>query len=144
LPKKTSLEELEKGVVEPYDGDSASLSPETKAERISVDFLEIGDIICVPHGATPPADGTITQGEKSVFDESSLTGESRLVTKESGDKVYVGTINKGRMAHVRVDSIAGGTMYVSLRFYWESSLIGMKAGRHNQSSTRGTNSSGTY
>ena len=72
--------------------------------------MEIGDIICVPHGTTPPADGTITQGEKSVFDESSLTGESRLVTKESGDKVYVGTINKGRMAHVRVDSIAGSTM----------------------------------
>lgn len=75
-----------------------------------MDFLEIGDIICVPHGASPPADGTITQGEKSVFDESSLTGESQLVTKELGDKVYVGTINKGRMLHMRVASIPGSTM----------------------------------
>lgn len=70
----------------------------------------MGDIVCIPHGATPPADGTITQGQTSVFDESSLTGESQFVTKGPGDEVYVGTINKGRMVHMKVDSTAGGTM----------------------------------
>ena len=49
-----------------------------------------------------------------AFDESSLTGESKLVKKESGDKVYVGTINKGSVVDVRVDTIGGETMYVVL------------------------------
>lgn len=107
VPKKSSLEELENGIV---DGHGTSLFPETRAETVSVEFLEMGDIVCIPHGATPPADGTIMQGETSVFDESSLTGESRFVTKGPGDEVYVGTINKGRMVHMRVNSVAGGTM----------------------------------
>nr|AWF79126.1 Cu-transporting P1B-1 ATPase [Amanita strobiliformis] len=109
-PREISFEELEKGADGPPGCHSAGLSPGTKTERVPADFLEIGDITCVPHGATPPADGTIVPGEKSLFDESSLTGESRLVTRESGDKVHVGTINKGRMVHVRVDTIGGKTM----------------------------------
>ncbi|KAK2466196.1 hypothetical protein APHAL10511_001838 [Amanita phalloides] len=109
-PKQTSLENLEKGIDQFNEGHNANLSQETKVEKVSADFLEIGDITCVPYGATPPADGIILQGEESLFDESSLTGESRLVAKGSGDKVYVGTINKGRMVHVRVDSVGGKTM----------------------------------
>ncbi|KAK2461071.1 hypothetical protein APHAL10511_006918 [Amanita phalloides] len=109
-PSQTSFETLEKGINKFNESHDGSLSQETKVEKVSIDFLEIGDITCVPHGATPPTDGTILQGEESLFDESSLTGESRLVVKGSGDKVYVGTINKGRMVHMRVDSIGGRTM----------------------------------
>ena len=109
-PRETSLDELEKGIDETLEDEKASLSPRTKIEKVPVDFLEIGDTVCIPHGATPPTDGTIVLGERSTFDESSLTGESQLVFKESGSNVFVGTINKGRMVHMKVEAIGGRTM----------------------------------
>ena len=90
--------------------------PGTKIRKVPVDLLEIGDVICVPYGATPSADGTLVDGETSMFDESSLTGESRLVSKQSGDKVYIGTINKSRTVHVKVDATGERTMYVNKRY----------------------------
>ncbi|KAJ7276355.1 HAD-like domain-containing protein [Mycena haematopus] len=64
-------------------------------------------------GSTPPADGTIVgPSEKSTFtfDESMLTGESMPVVKQLGDKVFLGSINRGQSVHIRVDTIGGGTM----------------------------------
>ncbi len=82
-------------------------------EKISADLLDIGDVVRVPHGATPPADGVLvllpTRSE-AAFDESSLTGEAKLIKKQTGDRVFLGTINKGNMVHVRIDSIGGKTM----------------------------------
>lgn len=90
--------------------ESHPASPGIRVQTISVDLLEIGDVVRIRHGASPPADGTIVNGTGVAFDESSLTGESKLVKKESGDKVYVGTINKGSVVDVRVDTIGGETM----------------------------------
>lgn len=81
-----------------------------KVEKIDSSLLEVGDIVRIQSGATPPADGTIVFGTDSAFDESSLTGESRLVKKTLGDKVFLGTINKGKMVDVRVDACGGTTM----------------------------------
>lgn len=99
--------DLEKG-----GSDEAFISalPGSTTERIPVDLLEVGDIVVVPSGSTPPADGTIIEGEQSAFDESSLTGESRLIKKKGGNQVFLGTINKGQMVHIKVDAIGGGTM----------------------------------
>lgn len=80
-----------------------------KTRKIETDLLEVGDVISVVRGASPPADGTIVSGQ-SQFDESSLTGESRLVTKVEGDSVFAGTINQGQVVNVRVDSIGGDSM----------------------------------
>ena len=109
-PNAKSMETLEGGAESQDNIYSVSMLPGSKVKRVSVDLLEIGDVICVPSGATPSADGTLIKGESSMFNESSLTGESRLVSKQSGDKVYVGAINKGRMVHVKVDAIGEGTM----------------------------------
>lgn len=109
-PGKTSVEKLEQGFKELEEENSSSMLPGKKIRKVPVDLLEIGDVICVPYGATPSADGTLIDGEKTIFDESSLTGESRLVPKQSGDEVNVGTINKGRMVHVKVDAIGESTM----------------------------------
>jgi Cu+-exporting ATPase len=89
------------------DDDDPSIS---KVEKIPADVLEVGDIVRIPPGATPPADGTIVSSEATNFDESSLTGESRNVMKTTGDHVFVGTINKSRMVDMRVDAIEGETM----------------------------------
>lgn len=80
-----------------------------KTRKIPTDLLEVGDVITVVRGSSPPADGTIISG-KSQFDESSLTGESRLVPKFEGDSVFTGTINQGQVINVRVDAIGGDSM----------------------------------
>ena len=79
-------------------------------KTIDSSLLEIGDIVRIANGSTPPADGTIISGQSCAFDESSLTGESRLVKKSVGDKVFLGTINKSGMVDVRVDAHSGTTM----------------------------------
>ncbi|KIL55065.1 hypothetical protein M378DRAFT_188688 [Amanita muscaria Koide BX008] len=107
---ETSMKKLEEGSGESREENSTGMLPGTKIRKVPVDLLEIGDVICVPYGATPSADGTLVDGETSMFDESSLTGESRLVSKQSGDKVYIGTINKSRTVHVKVDATGERTM----------------------------------
>ncbi|KAF2727591.1 heavy metal translocatin, partial [Polyplosphaeria fusca] len=77
--------------------------------QIQIDLLEIGDIVRVPHGASPPFDGTIIDGTSS-FDESSLTGESRPVKKQVDDTVFSGTINKGKPIKVKITSLSGTSM----------------------------------
>lgn len=78
--------------------------------RVGVDLLEVGDIVRVQNGATPPADGVVVPGQDTAFDESSLTGESKLIKKQAGDQVFVGTINKSKPVDVRISAIGGGTM----------------------------------
>jgi cation transport ATPase len=101
---------------DPEKGDShlenavVSTNPGFKVEKIDASLLEVGDIVRIQSGATPPSDATIVSGSGIVFDESSLTGESRLIKKNIGDKVFLGTINKGGMVDARVDAIGGATM----------------------------------
>ncbi|KAH7305328.1 hypothetical protein B0I35DRAFT_444338 [Stachybotrys elegans] len=76
---------------------------------IEADLLDWGDTVRVAHGASPPADGTIVQGQ-STFDESSLTGESQPLKKKVGDQVFSGTINKAGPVVVQINSVAGKSM----------------------------------
>ncbi|KAN0120218.1 putative copper-transporting ATPase 3 [Hyaloscypha variabilis] len=78
-------------------------------QRVNVDLLEFGDIVKVLHGGSPPCDGTVIQG-KTKFDESSLTGESRLVKKVIGDQVYSGTVNKDAPVSIEITGVAGSSM----------------------------------
>jgi P-type Cu+ transporter len=87
---------------------SAGISQHTK--KIPVDQLELGDVIRVVTGSSPPADGHVVPGERGSFDESSLTGESKPVHKVPGDKVYLGTINQGPAIHIVIDLIEGDTL----------------------------------
>jgi Cu+-exporting ATPase len=85
--------------------------PGSRVQKISADFLEIGDIVRVPSGSTPPMDGTVASGQ-SLFDESSVTGESKPIKKCPGDRVFLGTINVGQAIDVRIDVAEGQTMLV--------------------------------
>ena len=89
--------------------------PGSRVQKICADFLEIGDIVRVPSGSTPPMDGTIASGQ-SLFDESSVTGESKPIKKCPGDRVFLGTINVGRVIDVRMDVAEGRTMLVHSSF----------------------------
>lgn len=86
-------------LVDPAIGDS----------KIQTDLIEVGDTVRVHHGTSPPFDGDIVEGNSS-FDESSLTGESRLVKKTIDDSIYSGTINKGASIKMKVTTISGTSM----------------------------------
>lgn len=77
--------------------------------RVETDFLEIGDVVIVPQGSSPPADGQVVTG-RTKFDESSLTGESRPVAKASGDRVYSGTVNVGEPIEISITDLGGTSM----------------------------------
>ncbi len=59
---------------------------------IPLDQINVGDIIEVKNGEKASVDGEVISGI-TLFDESSLTGESIPVDKIIGDKIFSGTIN---------------------------------------------------
>jgi len=61
--------------------------------ELSVDSVQIDDIVIVRPGEKLPVDGIVIEGNSSV-DESMITGEAIPVEKKVGDKVIGGTINK--------------------------------------------------
>ncbi|MGH4139916.1 heavy metal translocating P-type ATPase [Clostridium sp.] len=61
--------------------------------EISIDEVEVEDIVVVKPGEKMPVDGIVVEGTTSV-DESMLTGESMPVEKTFGDKIIGASINK--------------------------------------------------
>ena len=61
--------------------------------EVTVDQVEVGDLVLVHPGEKIPVDGVVVDGRSSV-DESMLTGESLPVEKTPGEPVIGGTINK--------------------------------------------------
>lgn len=59
---------------------------------VSLDNVQVGDVLLVRPGERIPVDGVILEGESTV-DESMLSGEPMPVDKASGDSVTGGTIN---------------------------------------------------
>lgn len=87
----------------------AKLMPDT-AERIErdgstteikVSELQAGDRILIRPGTSVPADGEVVEG-RSEINEAMLTGESKPVKKEPGDKVIAGTINRDGSLRIQV------------------------------------------
>jgi heavy metal translocating P-type ATPase len=99
----------DKVIIESDDDDKRLSSTSPSPKKILIDLVEYGDIVLVHPGALPPTDGVIVTGN-TTFDESSLTGESRPVSKGPGDEVFTGTTNQASAITVRVTSLAGDTM----------------------------------
>ena len=78
-------------------------------KRINTDLLEVGDLVIVSNGSSPPADGIVVEGS-TKFNESSLTGEARAVPKALGDTVFSGAINVGGPITIRITEVGGTSM----------------------------------
>ena len=104
-------EDIEKGMID-AETEEQRMKTASRVQKIPVDLLEIGDVVRVPTGSTPPMDGVIISGH-SLFDESSMTGESKPIKKNPGDHVLLGTVNIGEAIDVRVAVAEGKTMSVS-------------------------------
>lgn len=93
------------------DSNDTAEKPAVKCdtEVVDADLLEVGDVVLVPHGSSPPADGIIIAGS-TTFNESSLTGESRAVPKSQDEKVFAGAVNVGDPISVRITQVSGTSM----------------------------------
>ncbi|OQD89909.1 hypothetical protein PENANT_c002G03831 [Penicillium antarcticum] len=92
------------------NGDASDGTAIEGMKRTNVDLLEVGDVVSIPHGASPPADGTVIDTSSYQFDESSLTGESRPVKKTLDDRVYTGSVNVGQPVRIRITELGGSSM----------------------------------
>ena len=97
------------GFALPTSAPTLSKTPRgRRAQQIHIDEIELGDLILIPPGSIPPADGEIVDGTTTA-DESSLTGESVPVPKSLGDKLFTGTTNITSVVTVRVTKLGNET-----------------------------------
>jgi Cu2+-exporting ATPase len=84
------------------------------AEVVPLDELRVGDVVLVRPGGRVPADGIIVRGEAEL-DESMITGESRPVLKDEGDRVVAGTVSTDSAIRVRVDAVGDDTALAGIQ-----------------------------
>ena len=78
-------------------------------EEVSLDLVVVGDRLRVRPGEKTPVDGVILDGRASL-DESMVTGESMPVTRDVGDAVIGGAINKTGSFVMRADKVGADTL----------------------------------
>lgn len=80
---------------------------------VSVDQLQIHDQVLIKPGELVPVDGHILDGQ-SLFDESSLTGESQPVEKAPQDELMSGSVNGDTSITMQVDQLAADSQYQAI------------------------------
>ena len=76
---------------------------------ISIEDLEVGDLVLVKSGDKIPVDGKIQAGSSSV-DESMITGESLPLEKSIGDPVWAGTLNQQGSFRFHAEKVGKATV----------------------------------
>ncbi len=75
--------------------------------------VKVGDIILIKPGEKVPVDGILIQGN-SFVDESLITGEPLPVFKETGTKVFSGTINQKGTFQFKAEKVGADTLLSSI------------------------------
>ena len=82
---------------------------EGKEVEVSIDNIELNDILKVKPGDKIPVDGIITEGETTI-DESMITGEPIPVNKTVDDNVSSGTINGNQSFLMKAEKVGSDTL----------------------------------
>src|SRR5690606_12357398 len=77
--------------------------------EVSIDKIELNDILKVKPGDKIPVDGVITEGSSSI-DESMITGEPIPVTNTIDDKVSSRTINGNQVFFMKAEKVGSDTL----------------------------------
>lgn len=83
---------------------TAHLVVNGETKEVKIDELKKGDVVHIKPGEKIPVDGEVTEGQ-SHLNESMLTGESKPVKKEKGQKVIAGSVNGNGTLKVKVQNI---------------------------------------
>ena len=94
--------------------DEAEKVIDGTTRTVDISELVVGDVVLVRAGARVPADGTILDGA-AEFDEAMITGESRPVFRDTGDKVVAGTVATDNTVRVRVEATGGDTALAGIQ-----------------------------
>jgi Cu+-exporting ATPase len=89
--------------------DTAIRVTDTGDETVTIDDVQLGDILRVRPGDKVPTDGVVLAGSSSI-DESLLTGEPLPVAKQPGDKAVGGTLNGNGAFTLRVTAVGTDTV----------------------------------
>jgi P-type Cu2+ transporter len=99
----------------------AALLPDTADKVTSDGVTEVpvadvveGDVVLVRSGARVPADGIVVSGS-AAMDESMITGESRSVTRDEGDRVVAGTVATDNAVRIRVTAVGEATTLAGIQ-----------------------------
>ncbi|MCE2858400.1 MAG: heavy metal translocating P-type ATPase [Oxalobacteraceae bacterium] len=85
------------------------ITAEGGEREVSLDQVQIGDLLRVRPGSNIPVDGLVTEGESTV-DESMLTGEAMPVLKLAGSKAIAGSVNQQGAFVMRAEKIGADTL----------------------------------
>jgi len=90
------------------------VGPGGEIATVSISELAAGDVVLVRPGARVPADGHVIEGA-GEFDESMLTGESRPVFHEIGERVVAGSVAAGSAVRLQVDAVGDDTALAGIQ-----------------------------
>ena len=94
--------------------DTAERVIDDDVEDVAISDLSVDDVVLVRPGGRVPADGVIVDGDAS-FDESMITGESRSVQRNEGDRVVAGTVSTDSSVRVRIDAVGDDTALAGIQ-----------------------------
>lgn len=92
---------------------TAWLKKNNKWVEVSIDQVQLGDILLVKPGQKIPVDGVVIRGETAV-DESMVTGESMPVAKTIQDQVIGATINQSGSIEIKATKIGNETVLANI------------------------------
>ncbi len=87
-----------------YKPEFVRLKQGDKIIQVKTEHVKINDLVVVETGDRVPVDGTVVSGQASL-NESSLTGESELVVKKTGDEVYTATLNESGSILIKAEKV---------------------------------------
>lgn len=88
----------------------ATVIRDGEEKEIAAEEVEIEEKVIVRPGEKIPVDGTVIKG-KSEVNQAAITGESIPVSKETGDKVFSGTINKNGYLEIKTEKVGDDTTF---------------------------------
>jgi Cu+-exporting ATPase len=92
---------------------TATVVRDGKEIEISIEDVEVNDIILVKPGSKIPVDGKVVSGE-SYVDESMITGEPIPVLKKKNRDVVGGTLNKNGVLNFKATKIGKDTVLAQI------------------------------
>jgi len=88
---------------------------------VSIENVQVGDIIELKPGEKVVIDGIVTSGQGS-FDESSLTGENQPIYKQKNDAILSGSLCLDSVVHYKASKDVSGSLLTSIVSLLEESI----------------------